>query len=89
MSKKLKLTGFARLLIFMVFFAPLAYLGASYYNGEDGIGNIKKMLGIEATTSSNGSTQDQIDDKTKEIKDLERKIETLKRDVKRLEASKN
>ena len=73
----------------MVFFAPLAYLGASYYNGEDGIGNIKKMLGIEATISSNGSTQDQIDDKTKEIKDLERKIETLKRDVKRLEASKN
>jgi len=87
MSNKLKLTGFARLLIFMVFFAPLAYLGASYYNGEDGIGNIKKLLKIEASTGT--STEEQIRSKTSEIKELEKKIETLKRDVRRLEASKN
>lgn len=71
----------------MVFFAPLAYLGASYYNGEDGIGNIKKLLKIEASTGT--STEEQIRSKTSEIKELEKKIETLKRDVRRLEASKN
>ena len=43
----MKLTGFARFLIVMVFAAPLAYIGASYYNGEDGIENIKKLLGLD------------------------------------------
>lgn len=44
--KRLKLTPFARFLIVMVFAAPVAYLAASYYNGEDGIQNLKELLGI-------------------------------------------
>ncbi|MEM9525117.1 MAG: hypothetical protein AAGA31_00845 [Bacteroidota bacterium] len=48
---KTKLTGFSRLLLFLLFFVPIAYVGASYYNGEDPIANIKVMLGVEETTA--------------------------------------
>ncbi len=47
MARRLRLTGFARFLIVMLFLAPLAYIGASYYHGEDGIANIKRWLGFE------------------------------------------
>ena len=42
--KKFKLTGFARFLLVMVIIAPLAFIGASYYNGEDGIENFKNLF---------------------------------------------
>lgn len=42
--KKFKLTGFARFLLVMVVLAPLAFIGASLYNGEDGIENLKQLL---------------------------------------------
>ena len=42
--KKFKLTGFARFLLVMIILAPLAFIGASYYNGEDGIENLKKLF---------------------------------------------
>jgi small-conductance mechanosensitive channel len=48
MSKRpLRVTGFTRFFIVMLFVVPLAYLGASYYNGQDGLQNIKDFLGIE------------------------------------------
>lgn len=84
MRKKYKLTGFSRLLIFMIFFTPLAYIGASYYNGEDGIAKIKALF----EQSDGGSIQAQIDSKNLEIEKLTKQIESLKRDVSRLEASK-
>lgn len=37
---KLKMTGFARFFLVMLVLAPASYIGASYYNGEDGIQNI-------------------------------------------------
>lgn len=46
MVKKLQMTGFARFLLIMVIATPLAFLGASYYNGQDGIKNLKELLGI-------------------------------------------
>ena len=46
---KLRVTGFTRFFIVMIFVIPLAYLGASYYNGEDGVANIKRWLGIDQT----------------------------------------
>jgi len=46
-KRRMKLTGFARFLIVMVFAAPLAYIAASYYNGEDGIENFKRLIGID------------------------------------------
>ena len=44
MSKRLKATGFTRFLIFMLFIIPMAYFGASYYNGEDGLQNVKDLI---------------------------------------------
>ena len=41
------MTPFARLLIFLIIFLPLAYLAAAYINGEDGIANLKRMIGME------------------------------------------
>jgi hypothetical protein len=60
MAGKFKMTGFARFFIIMLFVAPLAYIGASYYNGQDGIGNIKRFLHIGETVESNeeGGTDD-------------------------------
>jgi hypothetical protein len=47
MRRRLRLTGFARFFIVMMFVIPLAYFGASYYRGEDGLQNIKDFLGVE------------------------------------------
>ncbi len=60
MKKKYKMTGCARLIIFIIIFAPIAYLAASYYNGQDGIEQLKKLLGIEKVKSSEdeGATED-------------------------------
>lgn len=38
--RKARMTAFSRLMLFMVFIGPLAYIAASYYNGQDGIKNI-------------------------------------------------
>ena len=45
MPKKYKVTGFARFVVVMLFVAPVAFLAASYFNGEDGMQNLKEMLG--------------------------------------------
>ncbi|MEY2949684.1 MAG: hypothetical protein RLZZ248_885 [Bacteroidota bacterium] len=45
MTRKTRMTPFARFFIFLLFVAPLAYIGASYYRGEDGIAKIKSLLG--------------------------------------------
>jgi cell division protein FtsB len=47
MQRKFRVTGFTRFFLVMIIVAPLAYLAASYYNGEDGISNLKRLLGIE------------------------------------------
>lgn len=78
MNSKYKATGFSKLLVFLILFTPIAYLGASYYNGEDGIGNIKKLLQTEK------SKADQIKSKKKEIDKYERKIEKLTKDIEAL-----
>jgi hypothetical protein len=49
---KAKLTGFSRLLLFLVIFLPATYFGASYYNGEDPVANIKGYLGMEETPAA-------------------------------------
>jgi cell division protein FtsB len=84
MKHKYKITGFSRLLIFMIFFAPLAYIGASYYNGEDGIAKIKSLF----EKNEGGTVQEQIDTKKIELEQLNRKVESLKKDIDQLEAGK-
>ena len=48
MPRRRKMTPFARFLIAMIIFAPLAYIVASYVNGKDGIEEFKKLIGIES-----------------------------------------
>lgn len=60
-SRRMKLTPFARFFIFLLFAAPLAYLGASYYNGEDGIAKIKSLLG-QATDHRTDSSEGEVAD---------------------------
>lgn len=48
MSKRpVRVTGFTRFFLVMLVVAPLAYIGASYYNGEDGIAKIKQLLHLD------------------------------------------
>ena len=47
MQRKYKMTGCARFFLVMIILAPIAYLGAAYYNDENGIGNLKRLVGIE------------------------------------------
>ena len=49
---KTRITGFARLVIFLFIFVPLAYVGASLYNGEDPVANVKSMLGMNDSAVS-------------------------------------
>ena len=44
---KTRLTGFARLFLFLLVFLPAAYFGISYYKGEDGLANLKEAVGLE------------------------------------------
>ena len=49
MARRVKMTGFARFVIVMMLLAPLAFIGASYFNGQDGIQNFKNLIGIESS----------------------------------------
>ncbi|MEO5583776.1 MAG: hypothetical protein ABIR66_13890 [Saprospiraceae bacterium] len=44
MAKSYKTTGCFRFVVFMVILAPIVYLAASYYNGQDGIQNIRNYI---------------------------------------------
>ncbi len=50
MATRLKTTAFTRFLLMLIIVGPLAYLGASYYNGQDPIANLKKLFGSGETT---------------------------------------
>ena len=58
MSTKYKTTGCAKFFLVLVILAPLAYLGASYFNGQDGIGNLKGVFSSKSVDSNENSTDD-------------------------------
>ncbi|MBK9012595.1 MAG: hypothetical protein IPM82_00055 [Saprospiraceae bacterium] len=69
MSKRpIRVTGFARFFIVMLFVAPLAYIGASYYNGEDGIAKIKGLLNVGQTSTSTKEEQPASDSEVIQVK---------------------
>ena len=41
---RFKVTGFTRFILIMIILGPLAYVIASYYNGKDGIEELKKLV---------------------------------------------
>jgi peptidoglycan hydrolase CwlO-like protein len=87
MARRLQITGFARFLIVMVILAPAAYIGASYYNGQDGIQNFKNLIGIDsksaatADQSDNGeeasASSDDVTALVQKNQELESTVETL------------
>lgn len=44
MNRPYKTTGCFRFVLFIIILAPLAYLGASYYHGQDGLQNLKNLF---------------------------------------------
>jgi len=90
MSRKPRITGFARFLIALVVIAPLAYLGASYANGEDGVENIKEMIGIgDGSSSTTSPRTSSSDDQAEEVADLEKEIKRLKKENRKLKDELN
>ncbi len=96
MATKFKLTGFARFFFAMVIIIPLAYFGASYYNGEDGVANFKEMIGIdidpdEETTTISADTEDNQSSADKgdsaEVTKLLKRINELEKENEKLNQS--
>jgi len=90
MATRTKMTPFARLLLVIIIVAPLAYLGASYYNGEDPLKNITDTFsGSDRIESSNPD----LGSKSKEelilkIELLEMRISQLEQKIESLESPK-
>lgn len=93
-TRPYKTTGCFRFVIFILIFAPLAYLGASYYNGEDGLGNLKNMAnkivslfsGVKSTVKDNSKntadTKSQTEQGHKsEISDLKSAVERKDKEI--------
>ncbi|NRB62480.1 MAG: hypothetical protein HRU40_05515 [Saprospiraceae bacterium] len=80
--RKYKLTGFARFFIVMLFLAPVAYLAASYINGEDGVAKIQELLNWEneKTAAEKTTTLPSTTSGTEKLsaKDLEEMVFALK-----------
>ena len=93
-NKKYKSTPFARLFIVLLFATPLAYIGASYYNGEDGIENIKNLFGInqEKTTEivpsdTNRNLEEENDVLMEQNKALKKENKALKKELEELKGN--
>ena len=67
---KYKATGCGRFILVLIILAPLAYLGASYYLGQDGIGNIKNLLGIGTPTET------MVDESTQPVSEDTKQLES-------------
>lgn len=93
MPRKYKLTGCAKFFIFFIIAAPLAYLGASYYNGQNPLKEVQEWVQSisnsgddteEATVDQNVNAAPQTGEqgsvyKEMELKELE--IKSLKNDL--------
>jgi len=87
------MTGCARLLIFLVFFLPVVYIGVSYYQGDDPIAQIKGVFSSDGNSDSDtkkpyitrdryGINDDEVQTK---LKSKDREIDVLKDQIKDLE----
>lgn len=80
----------------MIFFAPVAYLGAAYYNGEDGIQKIKDLFDKNEVTEEvvdrgrfgigNKPTKSRSNDDDEDLLQKDLEIKMLKERIERLES---
>jgi len=85
MRKKYKLTGFARFFIFMLFFAPLSYIGVSYYQGENGLEKVKDFFNSLRTEQAEIIPESPSMSSDEVIKMQAQEIELLKQRIQELE----
>jgi len=90
MATRTKMTPFARLLLVILIVAPIAYLGASYYNGEDPLKNITDKFSSSDKTETVSSDLNSMSkgDLIKKIELLEMRISQLEQKIDNLESSK-
>lgn len=63
-----------------MFLTPIAYIGASYYKGQDGIQNVKNLVGLGEKTDKQDKGYMRGDEKdNEEVLDAYKQIEDLKR----------
>jgi TolA-binding protein len=82
------MTGFAKFFIFLLFAAPLAYIGASYYNGQDPLETIKSLKIFQKNDTRTEIREDKKTDNASLIKELELKdleIKQLNEKITKLE----
>lgn len=92
MRRKYKMTGCARFFIVLIILTPLAYIGASYYNNEDPIENIKGLLGIGADeqadngqdntfTETDANLEELLEERDRRIRELEKQVNRLENQI--------
>lgn len=92
MRRKYKMTGCARFFIVLIILAPLAYIGASYYNNQDPIENIKSLLGIGAVeqgdnglnntdTKTDADLEELLEERDRHIRELEKQVNRLENQI--------
>lgn len=81
-----KATPFARLLLFLIIFLPLAYLGAAYLNGEDGLANIKRLISGEPERTETIADAPAAAASGDRMADLEAEVARLERELREKEA---
>jgi hypothetical protein len=90
MAQRLKSTAFTRFLIMLLIVGPLAYIGASYYNGQDPIENIRRIFNREsptvATEPAADSSSDSADLLRAQLADCQKENALLNRRIGELEA---
>ncbi|MBR9922135.1 MAG: hypothetical protein GYB31_14955 [Bacteroidetes bacterium] len=83
---KLRVTGFTRFLLVMIIVVPLAYLGAAWYNGEDGVANIKSWFGQDEGVEQVDDTSSNQTPNRNNDASLQRELDYFKKRVDELEA---
>jgi hypothetical protein len=83
-----RLTGFSRLLIFLLIALPIIYFAASYYNGEDPVANVKGWLGmhddaVETVEPSRENTPRDAPATFENVQDLRAENERLREELAR------
>lgn len=80
------MTPFARFLLFMIFFVPVVFVGASYYNGEDPVATVKGWLGTEerapeVVSSTKPSSNSDAPATFENVADMRAELKQLRRDL--------
>ena len=90
--RKKKMTAFSKLLIFLLVATPVLFLGISYAIGQDGIGNVKSLLGITKKTQETSKSYtppasisiEERDEMYKQIEEMKRQLREKNTQIKEL-----